>query len=1052
MRNRLPDLARGLLALTALLALLGGLPAALVTQVGWPLPTGIPSLDAIVGAIRYGQVADATLIKVLAVIVWAAWAQLAVAVAAETVAVVRGRTTHRVPGIGVMQLAASRLVPAAMLVFSSFDAPPVAAVADPGAYHEPPAPEDPVKDTALRPATTASAAPDRAESAPSRAQSAERLYEVQRGDTLWGLAERTLGDGHRWPEIRDLNAGRPQPDGATLSPDGETIRRGWRLTLPDDAQLSAQPNRDRRLGSVVVEPGDTLSGIAQQAYGSGHEYPVIFDANAGRLQPDGGTLVDPDLIRPGWRLDIPDIAASAEAAGTQRSAPPADAGSSPPATADPPSAGAVPGDQDADPIDHPPTLSEERLAQAPPDERSAPDLHLRETDRPGSTVTGTIRPQPTPTAGSPHAQPAPETTPTLDPAAGLADPSGADPIRPVMIGASSLVAGALLWALTRLRGRQLRRRRPDHDLPTPDPELQQAERRFRAAAADQPVEWLDATLRLLTVQLRNRETTTGTPPSVLSVRPGELGVETLLEHPDHNPPAGFETADGGYTWKLDPAIPLEQVREAAADAAPIAPALVTLGTTPEGPLLADLEHLAVLSVEGPDEHVDAFISGVTVELATAPWAAGTAVHPVLSADDPLANLPGVQPAATLAEIAPTLQAVAQANQAAIGTAETTLAARAAPDGEDWPAAVVVVPRPHHDDGQALRDLQQAASKAGSGLALVVGGPVKGATWRLQISDDGTATLDPLGLRITVAGLDPTATAAAADLLGIATAEGHPRPTPLNPPDQPARHPEEHDEEEDTPALQPLPVEVAVLGPLAVTGWAADDVRPKSAEIVTYLAVTGRPVPTYRLQTALWPNGINYNSFKTTISRTRHALGVDRHNTFHLPEANDSRYRLGPDVGCDWTRFQTLIAAARTADTAKAATLLRNALTLIRGTPFDGAAGNGYQWVYDEQIISEIEVAAVDAAHRLAELALDTEDIDLAIWAARQGHLVTPGHEGLYRARMRAHALAGDLDAVHQTFREAQRAAQALDPLDDVQPDTHQLYHHLTRQQQAATGA
>ncbi|MPZ28977.1 MAG: LysM peptidoglycan-binding domain-containing protein [Micromonosporaceae bacterium] len=1040
MRTRLPDFARGLLALTALLALLGGVPAALVTQVGWPLPTAIPSRDAVVGAVRYGQVADATLIKVLAVIVWTAWAQLAVAVTVETSAVVRGRTTNRIPGIGAMQLAASRLVPAAMLVFSSFDAPP--ATADPGAHLEPStaaaaaaAPEDPVADTALPADTAASAAPDGAEPASSRARPADRLYEVQRGDTLWGLAERALGDGHRWSEIRDLNAGRPQPDGGALAPDGETIRRGWRLVLPGHPQLSAQPDPGRRLGSVVVEPGDTLSGIAQRAYGSGDAYPVIFDANAGRPQPDGATLADPDLIRPGWRLDIPDVATGASPTQDKDTAPPADAGSS----LDPPSAGAVPDDQAA------------AQDAAPADELSAPDPRLRETDRPGSTVTG-IRPRPTPAAGSPHPQPTPTTAPTLDPAAEPVDSSGGDAIRPVMIGVSSLVAGTLLWALTRLRGRQLRRRRPDHDLPTPGPELRQAERQFRAAAAaDQPVEWLDATLRLLTVRLRERQPTTGTPPSVLSVRPGALGVETLLAQPDHNPPAGFQAADGGYTWKLDPAIPLEKLQEAAADAPPITPAMVTLGATPEGPLLANLEHLAILSVEGPDEHVKAFISGVTVELATAPWAAGVTVHPVVGPDDPLAGLPGVQPVAALAEIAPTLQAVAEANRAAIGAAETTLGARAAPDGEDWPASVVVVPRPHEGDEQALGDLLNAASKAGGGLAMVVAGAARDAVWRLQISDDGTATLDPLGLRVTVAGLDQAATAAAAGLLGIASAGDHARPTPLNPPDQPARSQEEGDEE-DTPALQPLPVEVAVLGPPAVTGWAADDVRPKSAEIVTYLAVRGRPVPTYKLQTALWPNGINYNSFKTTISRTRHALGVDRHNAFHLPEANDGRYRLGPDVGCDWTRFQTLVAAARTAAPARAGVVLRNALTLVRGTPFDGAAGSGYQWVYDEQIISEIEVAAVDAAHRLAELALDTEDADLAIWAARQGHLVTPGHEGLYRARMRAHALAGDLDAVHQTFREAQRAAQALDPLDDVQPDTHQLYHQLTRRQQAASGA
>jgi hypothetical protein len=77
---------------------------------------------------------------------------------------------------------------------------------------------------------------------------------------------------------------------------------------------------------------------------------------------------------------------------------------------------------------------------------------------------------------------------------------------------------------------------------------------------------------------------------------------------------------------------------------------------------------------------------------------------------------------------------------------------------------------------------------------------------------------------------------------------------------------------------------------------------------------------------------------------------------------------------------------------------------------------------------------------------------LTIWATRQGHLVVPDHEGLYRARMRAHARTNDLDGVHQTFREALRAARAYDPLDDVQPETQQLYQELTHQHHATRGA
>ncbi|HAS12249.1 MAG TPA: hypothetical protein DCS55_17315, partial [Acidimicrobiaceae bacterium] len=57
---------------------------------------------------------------------------------------------------------------------------------------------------------------------------------VEPGDTLWDLAAEHLGDGHRYHDIVDLNAGRPQPDGQALT-DPSIIEAGWVLNLPDTA-------------------------------------------------------------------------------------------------------------------------------------------------------------------------------------------------------------------------------------------------------------------------------------------------------------------------------------------------------------------------------------------------------------------------------------------------------------------------------------------------------------------------------------------------------------------------------------------------------------------------------------------------------------------------------------------------------------------------------------------------------------------------------------------------------------------------------------------------
>ena len=56
---------------------------------------------------------------------------------------------------------------------------------------------------------------------------------VMRGDSLWRIASRHLGSGARWQEIFDLNRGRPQADGRSLS-NPNLILIGWVLELPSN--------------------------------------------------------------------------------------------------------------------------------------------------------------------------------------------------------------------------------------------------------------------------------------------------------------------------------------------------------------------------------------------------------------------------------------------------------------------------------------------------------------------------------------------------------------------------------------------------------------------------------------------------------------------------------------------------------------------------------------------------------------------------------------------------------------------------------------------------
>jgi nucleoid-associated protein YgaU len=60
------------------------------------------------------------------------------------------------------------------------------------------------------------------------------------------------------------------------------------------------------LASVyVVRPGDTLWSIAARALGDPFRWQALWRLNAARRMNDGARFVDPDLIRPGWRLTLP---------------------------------------------------------------------------------------------------------------------------------------------------------------------------------------------------------------------------------------------------------------------------------------------------------------------------------------------------------------------------------------------------------------------------------------------------------------------------------------------------------------------------------------------------------------------------------------------------------------------------------------------------------------------------------------------------------------------------------------------------------------------------
>lgn len=92
--------------------------------------------------------------------------------------------------------------------------------------------------------------------APS-AETVPATYTVMRGDHLWGIAERSLGDGFRWVDIWKLNQQRAMTDGRTFV-DPNLIYPGWQLELPQDVNnVEPEPLDEEEDLGVTPDPEPT---------------------------------------------------------------------------------------------------------------------------------------------------------------------------------------------------------------------------------------------------------------------------------------------------------------------------------------------------------------------------------------------------------------------------------------------------------------------------------------------------------------------------------------------------------------------------------------------------------------------------------------------------------------------------------------------------------------------------------------------------------------------------------------------------------------------------
>jgi nucleoid-associated protein YgaU len=532
---------RGLAATLLILLLVAGVPFLLFAIGAAPWKADLGELRTLLTSPDDGTLA----MVVIAAVAWLAWAFVAVSVVLEVVSQVRGLPTPTLPGLGAPQRAVGQLVAVSALLFvaaptvvAAFPTPPAHAAAAASLL------ESPRLAAVEAPPVQSEAAPALAE-APSKHQSTID-YTVKRGDSLWKIADRLLGDGARFPEIVDLNKdvlnGRP-----------EFIGSGTVLKVPHEV---TEVEGDRPAEEYVVQPGDTLSEIAEAKLGDPMRYPDLFEASRDTVQPDGAMLTDPDLIRPGWAITIP---------GQFKHK--ADAPEEPPVEIVPP-------------VDIEPPVE-----------------------------TPSVEPTQEPTSA---AEPEPETeVATTDDADTEAESSAPGWLMPGLTGAGAVLAGLVLLAVRAHRNTQLRYRRPGQTIAPPPPELRAVEKTAFVAGAPltKTIEDLDRALMHLAGECSDAGRAL---PQVVTATLAK-GTVTLHLVEDATLPGPW--TGGGTEWSLT----LGEALPDRGDVLPPYPLLVSIGQDDDGLHLVNLEHLGVVALAGDPERAKALARHIAAELALNPW-------------------------------------------------------------------------------------------------------------------------------------------------------------------------------------------------------------------------------------------------------------------------------------------------------------------------------------------------------------------------------------------------------------------------------------------------
>jgi hypothetical protein len=527
-------------------------------------------------------------------------------------------------------------------------------------------------------------------------------------------------------------------------------------------------------------------------------------------------------------------------------------------------------------------------------------------------------------------------------------------------------------------------------------------------------DWVDVANRLLCAGLL-KDPSIGAP-AVSVVRAGPLGVEMLLDEPRTVAPEGFVAAEGGRTWRLDPARSLDDLRAAAAGAQPYLAVLIPVAEDDDGSYLVACGPGESLAVRGSEDEMRRGLGAAWAHLTSAPWAEISFFRVGAASfvgSDQMQEL-SVEVVAGLAE----------------GMQRAPLWRAGLP--ETQPVVIAEDPR-----------LAAEVRAAAPGIVAVIGTMLQAD--RILCFEDGTVTIEPLGLAL------PALLPSVAELAAVARISAAARARPGVPLEDLSKLPAP---DTDLPAAGP--VELRLLRPVPdLVGDLEDDkVHPEVVQVVAYLALHGYKATTNKLRDVFGRYKRDESRATRTIwnatSHTRNVLGAER----FPPALGGKPYTLDKSVSCDWLRLRQIAATARSLEMAgevsRAIETLRVALELLWDGPpcSDPSVAARYNWLDAEQLDIELETTVVRAAHSMALLCLEHRPhpggLADAAWAIERGRVISPEALPLREAALRLAAAREDMAVLDAEFFAAIDAVDDLELGEDVDPSLEALYQRLGR--------